>query len=255
MIKLYAMGSPNVLKIVVALEEMECPYELVHVGVLQGENFTPEFLELNPLGKVPVLIDDNSSLGGRPLFESGAILIYLAEQYGPQFFPAVGPERWEVMKWLMFQIAYAGPMLGQVNHFQFLPSESGSYASQRYKTQAERVYGAANDRLAKNEWMGGETYSIADMALYPWAAYVARQGFDPEKYSHLIAWRDRMDSRPQVRRASTNLQNLIGNHPSSRELPKDEHLDAFFARSSGMPKLDAAHYFGLGSFFSVNPDA
>jgi GST-like protein len=253
MIDLYGMGSPNVLKIAIALEEMDCPYRLRYVRVTKSENFSPEFLALNPIGKVPVIVDDQGDSKGQPIFESGAILIYLAERYGSEFLSASGPARWEALKWLMFQVSYAGPMLGQVNHFQFLPSEESGYAWSRFKNQAEKIYGLVERRLTQHPWMGGDRYSIADMAMYPWAAYLARHGFDPSDYPYLISWRDRLDAREPVRRAVATIRNWPATDPLAGEPPTQEQWDAFFGRSKSAPNIDRAHYLSFGSFFSVEP--
>lgn len=159
----YGMHSPNVRKVLIMLEELDLPYELRHVAVFKGEQFAPDFLVMNPLGKVPVLVDPRL---GRPLAESGAILVWLAERSG-RFLPTEGPARYEAMQWLMVQMASIGPMLGQLNHFQLLPAGSEPYGLGRYAAQAERLYRLIDDRLATQEWLAGDAYSIADIATYP----------------------------------------------------------------------------------------
>ncbi|QJR02423.1 glutathione S-transferase family protein [Sphingobium yanoikuyae] len=176
MITLYRMPSPNVLKILLMLEEAGLPYELKHVAVLRGEGQVSWFRALNPFGKVPVIIDRQAG-EERVFFESGAILIYLAETYAPALLPAHGPARWRTLEWLAAQVAYAGPMLGQMNHFQLVPSEANSYSAARYRDQAQLVYRHFDDRLADVPWLGGEHYSIADIAMHPWTAYLVRHGF------------------------------------------------------------------------------
>jgi GST-like protein len=115
--------------------------------------------------------------------------------------PAAGTARWDVLKWLMMQVGYAGPMLGQLNHFQMLPSQAEGYAFNRYRDHAALVYGHVNDRLGEAPWLGGESFSIADGAMYPWTALLTRHGFDPADYPHLLSWREWIDARPAVKRA------------------------------------------------------
>jgi len=157
MIELYGCGSPNVVKIAIMLEEIGRPYRGHHVAVMHGAQFTPSFLALNPIGKVPVIVDHEGAGPDQPIFESGAILIYLAETYAPTLLPAKAPGRWEVLKWLFVQVAYAGPMLGQLNHFQLVAGQSDSYGANRYRDQAARVYGDVERRLGIVPWLGGKS--------------------------------------------------------------------------------------------------
>jgi len=173
---LYGGGSPNVRKVGIMLEELGLPYELRHVNVFSGEQFAPQFLAMNPIGKVPVLVDPAL---GRPLFESGAILFYLAERHG-KFFPADGAARYEVMQWLMVQMAAVGPMFGQLTHFRIvLRPGSEPYAEGRYAAQAERIYRVLDTRLAAHPWIAGDDYSIADMATYPGHSISSRMVLSP----------------------------------------------------------------------------
>jgi GST-like protein len=234
---LYGMGSPNVRKVGIMLEELDLPYVLQHVAVFTGEQFRPDFLAMNPLGKVPVLIDPAL---GRPLFESGAILFWLAERSGA-YLPAAGQNRYEVMQWLMVQMASIGPMLGQLNHFQLLPKDSAPYpyAHGRYKAQAERLYRALDDRLAAREWITGEAYSIADIATYPWALYLERHGFDPAAHPALLRWRDTITARPAVVRSAARFSEAFtAVSTSTRRAATDADLDRFFGRTEDMPATD-----------------
>jgi len=158
---LHGMNSPNVTKVILMLEECSLDYELRHTAVFNQEQFTPEFLMLNPLGKVPVLEDPKL---GIPLAESGAILFWLAEREG-RFFPIDQPARAEVMQWLMVQMANIGPMLGQFTHFNLVPKDSQPYAHARYGAIAEKLNRLLDDRLRSRRWLAGDVYSIADMAL------------------------------------------------------------------------------------------
>lgn len=204
MITLHGMSSPNVRKVLIALEEIGLPYRTERVAVFRGEQFGADFLALSPMAKVPVLHDPEGPAGEAPLFESGAILIYLAESYAPEFLPAAGPERWAVLKWLMLQVANVGPALGQHSHFR-LQAEAHPYAARRFRHMAAQVYRALERRLGEAEWLGGARYSIADMATYPWARYLKRHGMDPAEFPRLEAWKARIAARPAVERAARRI--------------------------------------------------
>jgi len=200
MIELFGMSSPNVRKAVIALEEMGLEYEARHVAVFRGKQFDAEFLALNPMAKVPVIRDPEGPAGDISVFESGAILIYLAEKYGTEFLPPQGAARYEVLKWLVLQIANVGPALGQHSHFR-LQAEGNEYAARRFRHMAAQVYRVLEARLAETQWLGGGAYSIADMAAYPWARYLERHAMDREEFPNLVAWRELIDARPAIIRA------------------------------------------------------
>ena len=200
MMTVYGMSSPNVRKVLIALEEIGLPWRGERVAVFRGEQFDEAFLALSPLAKVPVLCDPDGPAGKAPIFESGAILLYLAESYGPQFLPAAGPARWDVLKWLMLQVASVGPALGQHSHFR-LQADENPYAARRFRHMAAQVYRALERRLAAAEWLGGDAYSIADMATYPWTRYLKRHGMNPAEFPRLEAWKARISARPAVERA------------------------------------------------------
>jgi GST-like protein len=234
-ITLYGMGSPNVRKVAIMLEELNLDYELRHVAVFKGEQFTPEFLAMNPLGKVPVLNDPQL---GQPLAESGAILLWLAER-GGALLPTSGPQRYEIMQWLMVQMASIGPMLGQLNHFKLLPAGSEAYAYGRYFAQAGRLYALINERVASREWIAGDAYSIADIACYPWMLYLERHGFDPLLHPALLAWRDRIGARDAVKRADERMSAAFtAVSTQTRLAATPEDLDRFFGRTVDMPVAD-----------------
>ena len=234
-LSLYGMNSPNVRKVVILLEELELPYTLHHVAVFKGEQFKPEFLQLNPLGKVPVLIDPAL---GSPLAESGAILVWLAER-NRALMPAEGAGLYEVMQWLMVQMASVGPMLGQLNHFQLLPKGTQPYAYGRYLAQAERLYRLVDARVTEREWLAGGGYSIADIATYPWMTYLERHGLDPAQYPALLHWRARIAERPAVIRAGKRMQEAFDTlSTQTRQSATPEDLDRFFGRTKDMPPAD-----------------
>ncbi|PEQ11616.1 hypothetical protein B2G71_15945 [Novosphingobium sp. PC22D] len=234
-IVLHGMGSPNVIKVVMMLEECGLDYELRHVAVFAQEQFDPAFLALNPLGKVPVLEDPQL---GVPLAESGAILHWLAEREG-RFLPSGQPERAEVMQWLMVQMANYGPMLGQFTHFNLVPAGSQPYAHARYGAIAERLNQVLDARLEGREWLAGDAYSIADIATQPWAWYVERHGFDPAAFPRLVAWRERIAQRPAVQRALARAEDAFSQPAEqTRKAASDADLDRFFGRSEKVPQTD-----------------
>jgi GST-like protein len=215
------MSSPNVAKIVIALEELELPYERRHVGVFIGENFTDEFRALNPFAKAPVLLDETS--GGAPIFESGAILIYLAETYGPHLLAPSGPQRWETLKWLMAQVANVGPIFGQHNHFRRNPQRA-PYAAERFRRTMAEIYRILDRRLAESAFLAGDSYSIADIATYPWAKYLRRHGMTAEECPHLVEWVDRIKARPAVERAAKVVAEMGLRDTSDRQAATAEDV-------------------------------
>jgi GST-like protein len=197
MIELFGMSSPNVRKVVILLEELRLPWRFRFVDVFRGHQFMPEFLALSPLSKVPVIVDHGNA--GCTVFESGAILFYLAERHG-RFLPGEGPTRYETLGWLMAQMASIGPMFGQHNHFRFIRKDRDSYAARRYHDQAARLYAILEARLSNQPWLAGDAYSIADMALYPWALYLERHGFSWAAHVHLQRWCESIGTRDATRR-------------------------------------------------------
>lgn len=237
MIELYGMQSPNVRKVGIMLEELGLDYQLRHVAVFRGDQFEADFLALNPLGKVPVLVDHRRG-EGKPLFESGAILFYLAETYG-DFLPQEGMARHEVMSWLMVQMASIGPMFGQHNHFQLLGHQAEPYAAARYRNQARQLYRRLDERLAGRQWIAGDHYSIADMAIHPWSTYLEQHGFDPQDHPALIDWRNRISERPAVARSAERFAAAFNQASTeSRRAATPEQLDRFFGREADSPVVD-----------------
>jgi GSH-dependent disulfide-bond oxidoreductase len=201
-INLYYWPTPNGKKVAIFLEEAGLPYELVPVDITAGEQFDEEFLKISPNNKMPAIVDPEGP-DGQPIsvFESGAILIYLAEKTGSMFYPSTLRKRYLVLQWLMFQMAHVGPMLGQAHHFRGYAPEEIPYAVERYTNEATRLYGVMDRRLSEAEYFAGETYSIVDMAIYPWVASHERQGQRLEDFPNLKRWYEGVGSRPAVRRA------------------------------------------------------
>jgi GST-like protein len=226
---LYGMGSPNVRKILLMLEELETPYDLQMVRVFRGEQFTPQFLEMNPFSKVPVLVDREAGDGGYPVFESGAILVYLAEKFG-RFLPASGTERYETLKWLFGQTSNVGPMLGQYNHFRTLNPERFGYPQERYRSIANRILQILDRRLKDHRYLAGEAYSIADIATFHWAGYVDTYGWDWGDYPDLARWRREIAARPAAEREAAALARLYSQGADNMQDASKEDLDKFFWR-------------------------
>jgi GST-like protein len=199
-IDLYYWPTPNGWKITIFLEETGIPYNVIPVDITDGDQFAPDFLEISPNNKMPAIVDPDGP-GGEPIsvFESGAILIYLAEKAG-RFLPRSPRERYVVLQWLMFQMGSVGPMLGQAHHFRRYAPEEIPYAIDRYTNEAARLYGVMDERLSEAEYFAGE-YSIADMAIYPWLISHENQGQRMEDYPNLKRWFESVGSRPAVRRA------------------------------------------------------
>lgn len=203
MITLYGMGSPNVVKVYIALEELGLPYEVKPVDVFSGRQFDAEFLKLNPNAKVPVIVDSEGPGGGPyTCFESGAILLYLAEKTG-RLLPADAAARYDCYQWLMTQMSTVGPMFGQFVHFlRFAPS-GNDYARSRYQTQATRVTEVIDQRLAAEQYLAGGEYTIADIATYPWmrALPMFLGEAASSRFPNVTRWVKLIDERPAVKKA------------------------------------------------------
>ena len=201
MIDLYYWTTPNGHKITIFLEETGLPYRIVPVNISKGEQFRPEFLAISPNNRIPGIIDRNPKDGGAPIsvFESGAILVYLAEKTG-RHMPSGLRDRVAVMEWLFWQMAGLGPMAGQNHHFSQYAPEKIPYAIDRYVKETNRLYGVLDKRLSEHQFIAG-SYSIADMAAYPWIVPHARQGQKLEDFPHLKRWFESMQAHPAVQRA------------------------------------------------------
>jgi GST-like protein len=200
MIDLYYWPTPNGWKISIALEEMELPYTLVPVNIGRGEQFAPDFLAISPNNRMPAIVDHEPSDGGAPLsvFETGAILVYLADKSG-RFLPKDVRGRSQVMEWLMWQMGGLGPMLGQHGHFRLYAPERIDYALRRYHEEALRLYGVLDRRLEGREFIADD-YSIADMACWPWVITYKSQQIDLDAYPNVRRWFDALKQRPALRR-------------------------------------------------------
>ena len=201
MIDAYTWPTPNGHKVHIMLEECELPYRVHAVDIGKGQQFEPDFLKISPNNKIPAIVDADGP-GGQPLslFESGAILLYLAEKTG-KFLPSDARGRYEVLQWLMFQMGGLGPMLGQAHHFRIYAPEKIEYAVNRYTNEAKRLYGVLDRRIEHTgAYVAGADYRIADIAIFPWLRSAENQGVDWADYPALKAWFDRVAARPAVQR-------------------------------------------------------
>jgi len=201
MIDLYYWTTPNGHKVTIFLEEAKSAYTIKPVNIAAGEQFGAEFLKLSPNNRIPAIVDHDPADGAGPLsiFESGAILEYLAEKTG-KLMPGDQRGRTEVMQWLFWQTSGLGPMLGQNHHFSHYAPEPIPYAVERYRRESERLYSVLDGRLREREFIAG-AYSIADVACYPWVVPHARQGIRLEEFPHVKRWFDAVAGRPAVKRA------------------------------------------------------
>ncbi len=209
MIDLYSAATPNGQKIHIMLEEVILPYQVIYVDIDKGEQFEPEFLKISPNNKIPAIID-NDGPDGDPIsvFESGAILLYLAEKTG-RFLPTDARERLEVLQWLFWQVGGFGPMLGQAHHFNAYAPDRIRYAMERYSKEGGRLYQVLDKRLAEQEYVAGE-YSIADMAIFPWCRLYERQGQRIDDFPNVKCWFDAISARPAVAKDMAKLEDTAG---------------------------------------------
>ena len=201
MIDVYSWPTPNGHKVHIMLEECRLPYRVHAVDIGKGEQFAPEFLAISPNNKIPAIVDPQGP-DGQPIsvFESGAILLYLAGKSG-HLLPSDVRGRYEVLQWLMFQMGSVGPMLGQAHHFRIYAPQPIGYAIERYTNEARRLYGVMDRRVEHTgAWIGGAEYSIADIAIYPWLRSWQNQGIDWADYPALKHWFERVGARPAVQR-------------------------------------------------------
>jgi GSH-dependent disulfide-bond oxidoreductase len=226
MIDLYALTSPNVQKIFLALEELELPYNTKFIDVWKGEQFTSDFIKINPNSKIPAIVDHDGP-GGKPytVFESGAILLYLAEKTG-KLLSKDPRKRFDAIQWLMVQLTGVGPTFGQWTHFTLFAPKDNEYAMSRYRTEMKRLYELLEKRLGEAPYLGGDEYSIADVAMFPWTRNHDAQGVKWADNPNLARWFDAIAARPAVKRALDKVAQI----KSAREVATDDHNDRLFGR-------------------------
>ncbi len=240
MIDVYGMSSPNVVKITIMLEELELPYRQHHVNVFAGDQYTPQFLSISPNNKVPVIVDEDGPGGAAlPVFESGAILLYLAEKTG-RLLPPAGIARATVLEWLMVQVASVGPMFGQLVHFIRYAPAGNDYSVQRYTSEVRRILGVLDTRLASSAHLGGADYSVADIATWPWLRTVsgiypflieaAAKGPALAQWPALQRWFDSVGARPAVARGVATGERFLENDKAAFGAADPEAFDRFFSR-------------------------
>jgi len=208
MIEVFSWPTPNGHKVHIMLEECGLPYRVIPVNIGSGDQFKPDFLAISPNNKIPAITDPDGP-DGQPisLFESGAILIYLAGKTG-KFLPKTDRARYEVLEWLMFQMGGVGPMLGQAHHFRMYAPQKLDYAIERYSNEAKRLYGVIDRQLARSRYIAGQDYSIADIAIFPWLRSWQNQGIVLDDYPHLKKWFEAIAERPAVQRGVKVLADL-----------------------------------------------
>ncbi len=200
MIELYTWGTPNGRKVSIMLEETALPYGVHPVNIGAGEQHSPAFLALSPNNRIPAIVDPDGPDGAPiSLFESGAILVYLANKTG-KFLPGDPVRHYDVMQWLMFQMANVGPMSGQLHHFKRNAPEPLAYPLERYTRETKRLYGVMNQRLSESAYLAGADYTIADIATYPWVARHDWQQIELAEFPAVKRWYDEIGARPAVRR-------------------------------------------------------
>ena len=208
MIDVYSTATPNGHKVHIMLEECGLPYRIHHINIGAGDQFKPEFLAISPNNKIPAIVDADGP-DGKPisLFESGAILVYLASKTG-KFLGTTDREKFTTLQWLMFQMGGVGPMLGQAHHFRIYAPEKIEYAINRYTNEAKRLYGVIDKRLSESAYLAGNEYTIADIATFPWLRSWQNQGIDWANFPHAKRWFDEIAERPAVKRGVEVLAHL-----------------------------------------------
>ncbi|MCI1899931.1 MAG: GSH-dependent disulfide bond oxidoreductase [Enterobacter sp.] len=209
MIDLYYAPTPNGHKITLFLEETQLDYRLIKVNISKGDQFRADFLAISPNNKIPAIVDNEPVDGGRPisLFESGEILLYLAEKTD-KLLSGELRERHHTLQWLFWQASGLGPMLGQNHHFNHFAPQTLPYAIERYQVETQRLYGVMNKRLEVSPWLGGDHYSIADIACWPWINAHERQRIDLNMYPAVNNWFERIRHRPATERAMLKAQQI-----------------------------------------------
>lgn len=232
MIDLYYWTTPNGHKITMFLEEAGLAYRLIPINIGKGEQFKPEFLAISPNNRIPAIVDTKPGKSDKPisLFESGAILLYLAEKTG-KFIPSDLAGRAEVLQWLFWQMGGLGPMAGQNHHFRNYSNEKIAYAIERYTKETNRLYGVLNKRLADRAFVAGADYSIADMASYPWIVSHERQGQDLNDFPHLKRWFETIRARPATIAAYDLVQTV---NPAAGKPMTEEEKKVLFGQTAAV---------------------
>jgi len=199
MIDLYTWGTPNGRKVSVMLEELALEYRVHPINIMEGDQFSDDFVAINPNSKIPAIVDSDGPDGAPiSIFESGAILIYLAEKYESSLLPTDARARYQVLQWLMLQMGGVGPMFGQTHHFLKFAKEDVPYAKKRYSEETRRLYGVLDKRLEECPFLAGQDYSIADIATYPWVSRFEFQKIDLNEFPAVKGWFDTLSARPAV---------------------------------------------------------
>jgi len=229
MIDLYYWATPNGLKLKLFMEESDLPHRIIPVDIGAGEQFKPEFLAVSPNNKIPALVDHDPQGGGAPiaLFESGAMLLYLAEKTG-RFIPSDLRGRMEVLQWLFWQVGGLGPMAGQIGHFNIYAPDEIPYAIERYTRETSRLYGVLDQQLADRDFIAGE-YSIADMACYPWIVPYEFHGQDLADFPNLRRWFEAIHARPATERA---YEGVTSSYSRTRASLTDAERRILFGQSA-----------------------
>ena len=204
MIDLYTWATPNGRKVSIMLEELRLDYNVHEINIAKGEQHTPEFLTVSPNNKIPGIVDSDGpgGPGGKPLsmFETGAILVYLAEKTESELYPKDFKKRMATLQWLMWQMGGVGPMFGQAHHFMFNPSEVVPYAQERYHKEAKRLYKVMNTQMQDNRYLAGDDYTVADIATFPWVDRFRRHQVDLAEFPNVKRWHEELWERPAVKK-------------------------------------------------------
>jgi GST-like protein len=230
-IEVWSWPTPNGHKVHIALEELGLPYRVVPINIGKGDQFKPEFLAITPNHRIPAIVDPDGPGGQRlALFESGAILIYLADKTG-KLIPEAPAGRYACLQWLMFQMGGVGPMFGQYNHFAAYAPEKIPYAIERYTNEVARLHRVLDKRLSEAPFLAGDEYSIADIATFPWVRNPDRRGIDLSDYPNVKRWHDTIAARPAVVRGVAVLSENARKAPMS-----DEEKEVLFGKTQFSPR-------------------
>ena len=242
MIDVHYWPTPNGKKVTILLEELGIPYRIVPVHIGRGDQFTDGFLKISPNNRMPAIVDTEPKGGGDliAVFESGAIMMYLAEKEG-RFWPVEVRGRYEVAQWVMWQMANQGPKTGERGHFSRVPPDQGdqSYAQRRFADETHRLYGVMNNRLYDRPYLAGEDYSIADMISYPWTASWKLQGIDLDEFKHFKRWFEDLSARPAVQRGMAVTAGLPVEDPASLSPEEQARRRALLYNQRARPAPDA----------------